>query len=343
MVLIHRTQYLILPFPYNFQVDDKSRFHLYLRLLLLLLLLLFRPSPNTILSPVAVRSAEHSRALIKEKFRMSDCEVSATSYRVSLLCPLGKVKMNYPCRAKSCSHLQCFDAELYLQMNEKKSTWICPICDKSSQFADLILDDLFTEILQQSKGFEEIEFDQDGSWYSISEKGEKGKKMQTLFPTTPLLSHKLPIVLDVSPSSEGKSCPDNTTSESESVSPQPPPIREKTVNFIDLTLDSDSDSEIDIPTSTTRNPIPPTVYHQATQHQRLPFEPTTMLDLQASVSTDNSLNNSVQYLTQQQIAPSLTIPNTHILTQAATKSSGSHTRMHPTSPGQSAKRLVDLY
>lgn len=271
---------------------------------------------------------------------MSDCEVSATSYRVSLLCPLGKVKMNYPCRARSCSHLQCFDAELYLQMNEKKSTWICPICDKSSQFADLILDDLFTEILQQSRGFDEIEFDQDGSWYSISDKGEKGKKMQTLFPTTPLLSHKLPIVLDVSPSSEEKSCPDNT-SDSEPVSPLPPPSQEKRVNFIDLTLDSDSDSEFEIPTSTTRNPIPPTVYHQATQPQRLPFESTTMLELQASAPTDSSQhNNSVPYLAQHQVTPSITIPNTHILAHGPTKSSGSHTRMHPTSPGQAVKRFV---
>ena len=271
---------------------------------------------------------------------MSDSEVSATSYRVSLLCPLGKVKMNFPCRARSCSHLQCFDAELYLQMNEKKSTWICPICDKSSQFADLILDDLFTEILQQSKGFDEIEFDQDGSWYSISDKGEKGRKMQTLFPTTPLLSHKLPIVLDVSPSSDGKSCPENTTSDSEPVSPHSPSSQEKTTNFIDLTLDSDSDSEFEIPTSTTRNSIPPTVYHQATQHQRLPFDSTSMLELQAAITTDTSLNTSVPYLTQHQITPSLAIPSTHILAHGATKSSGSHTRMHPTSPGQTAKRLV---
>ena len=277
---------------------------------------------------------------------MSDCEVSATSYRVSLLCPLGKVKMNYPCRSRSCSHLQCFDAELYLQMNEKKSTWICPICDRPSQFGDLILDDLFTEILQQARGFDEVEFDQDGSWYSISERGEKGKKMTTLFPSPlPITSSKLPIVLDLSPSSESKSGPENTTSDSESISPDPSPPREKNSNFIDLTLDSDTDSDNDIPTSTMVSTIPPTLYHHTTpQQNHLRFDSPSLMDLQTSVTTDSSHSN-VTYLTPQQMAASLTLPNTHIITHGTqhsinNKQHSSQTRMHPTSPHQPNKRSV---
>ena len=40
--------------------------------------------------------------------------------QVSLACPLGKMRMNIPCRSSTCDHLQTFDAALYLQMNEKK-------------------------------------------------------------------------------------------------------------------------------------------------------------------------------------------------------------------------------
>ncbi|CDQ92842.1 unnamed protein product, partial [Oncorhynchus mykiss] len=68
-----------------------------------------------------IRNPDHSRALIKEKLTADpDSEIATTSLRVSLMCPLGKMRLTVPCRAVTCSHLQCFDAALYLQMNEKK-------------------------------------------------------------------------------------------------------------------------------------------------------------------------------------------------------------------------------
>ena len=50
-------------------------------------------------------------------------QVATTSQKVSVLCPLGKMRMKVPCRPVTCEHLQCFDANTFLQMNEKKSTW----------------------------------------------------------------------------------------------------------------------------------------------------------------------------------------------------------------------------
>lgn len=52
------------------------------------------------------------------------------------------MRLTVPCRAVTCSHLQCFDAALYLQMNEKKPTWICPVCDKKAAYESLIIDGL---------------------------------------------------------------------------------------------------------------------------------------------------------------------------------------------------------
>lgn len=60
---------------------------------------------------------------------------------------LGKMRLTVPCRAVTCSHLQCFDAALYLQMNEKKPTWICPVCDKKATYESLIIDGLVSLLL----------------------------------------------------------------------------------------------------------------------------------------------------------------------------------------------------
>uniref|UniRef100_A0A8C4QSJ6 Protein inhibitor of activated STAT, 1a n=1 Tax=Eptatretus burgeri TaxID=7764 RepID=A0A8C4QSJ6_EPTBU len=88
-----------------------------------------------------IRNPDHSRALIKEKLTADpDSEIATTSLRVSLMCPLGKMRLSIPCRALTCTHLQCFDAALYLQMNEKKPTWVCPVCDRKAPYEVLIID-----------------------------------------------------------------------------------------------------------------------------------------------------------------------------------------------------------
>uniref|UniRef100_A0A8V5GNM8 Uncharacterized protein n=1 Tax=Melopsittacus undulatus TaxID=13146 RepID=A0A8V5GNM8_MELUD len=73
-------------------------------------------------------------------------------------------RLRVPCRATTCSHLQCFDAALYLQMNEKKPTWTCPVCDQKAPYDDLIIDGLFMEILNSCTDCDEIQFMEDGSW-----------------------------------------------------------------------------------------------------------------------------------------------------------------------------------
>lgn len=55
---------------------------------------------------------------------------------------LGKMRMSIPCRSQSCDHLQCFDAITFLQMNEKKPTWMCPVCDRPADFNKLTIDGL---------------------------------------------------------------------------------------------------------------------------------------------------------------------------------------------------------
>ena len=74
-----------------------------------------------------VRNPVYTKTLIKEKLNDQDSEIATTSCKVSLACPLGKNRMRIPTRASTCDHLQCFDAQTYLMMNEKKPKWNCPV------------------------------------------------------------------------------------------------------------------------------------------------------------------------------------------------------------------------
>ncbi|NXK96115.1 PIAS2 ligase, partial [Formicarius rufipectus] len=173
-----------------------------------------------------IRNPDHSRALIKEKLTADpDSEIATTSLRVSLMCPLGKMRLTIPCRAVTCTHLQCFDAALYLQMNEKKPTWICPVCDKKAAYESLILDGLFMEILNECSDVDEIKFQEDGSWCPMRPKKEAVKV----------------------------SSPQCTKIESSSVVSKPcsvtvaSEVNKKKVDVIDLTVESSSDEEEDPP------------------------------------------------------------------------------------------------
>lgn len=121
----------------------------------------------------------------------ADSEIATTSLRVSLACPLGKMRMCTPCRASTCSHLQCFDASLFLQMNERKPTWNCPVCDKSALYDNLVIDGYFQEVLNSNKllpDVNEIQLLQDGSWENLVLKKEKDKdkeKSETKATTDP--------------------------------------------------------------------------------------------------------------------------------------------------------------
>ena len=89
--------------------------------------------------------------------------------------------MTMPCRPTTCDHLQCFDASLFLMMNEKKPTWTCPVCDSPARYDDLMIDGYFEEVIKSPllpDEENEIILNQDGSWnpVPIDEEAERKKK-----------------------------------------------------------------------------------------------------------------------------------------------------------------------
>jgi E3 SUMO-protein ligase PIAS1/E3 SUMO-protein ligase PIAS2 len=141
-----------------------------------------------------IKPADYTRGLIKEKFSEdADCEIATTLLKVSLICPLGKMRMSTPCRASTCLHLQCFDASLYLQMNERKPTWNCPVCDKPALYENLVIDGYFQDVVASNKlssDDNEIQLHKDGSWSTLL------NKQDMCSIDTPVKTQKIEVISD---------------------------------------------------------------------------------------------------------------------------------------------------
>jgi len=125
------------------------------------------------------RQPEFTRDLIKKKLADDEDGIATTNLKVTLSCPLGKMRMTMPCRPSTCDHLQCFDAAIFLMMNEKKPTWICPVCDSPAKYEDLMVDGYFQEVLKAKELPEdenEIILNQDGSWNPLPKDDEEERK-----------------------------------------------------------------------------------------------------------------------------------------------------------------------
>ncbi|KFP42581.1 E3 SUMO-protein ligase PIAS4, partial [Chlamydotis macqueenii] len=174
------------------------------------------------LKTIGIKHPELCKALVKEKLRLDpDSEIATTGVRVSLICPLVKMRLSVPCRAETCAHLQCFDAVFYLQMNEKKPTWMCPVCDKPAPYDQLIIDGLLSKILTECEDADEIEYLVDGSWCPI-----RAEKERSCSPQCPILVLGSSDVNGLLPTPNGNG--ENGKA---------------TADVVDLTLDSSSSEE----------------------------------------------------------------------------------------------------
>ncbi|KAL7932030.1 PINIT domain-containing protein [Trichoderma chlorosporum] len=106
-----------------------------------------------------------------------DPDVVATSQVLSLKCPLSYMRLEVPCRSLSCTHLQCFDATSYLQLQEQGPQWLCPICNKSAPFDQLAVDGYVKVILENtSKSLETVTIEPNGKWSSKPPMEEKSSR-----------------------------------------------------------------------------------------------------------------------------------------------------------------------
>ena len=78
-------------------------------------------------------------------------------------------RISIPARGRKCHHIQCFDCETFLQMNNKPEnpyTKIeCPVCFSIMHFDDLFIDGYFKDILETaSPSCDSVQIEEDGKW-----------------------------------------------------------------------------------------------------------------------------------------------------------------------------------
>lgn len=196
----------------------------------------------------SVESAERCRERIQDKLRFDpESEIATTGLRVSLICPLVKMRLGVPCRVLTCAHLQCFDAVFFLQMNEKKPTWTCPVCDKPAPFELLTIDGLLSEILKEtSEDIEEIEYLTDGSWRPIRDEKERDRERErSNTPEYPVVDICIPEANGHSPAHSSTSLTGKSGSSSVGMAGVTggPAVAPGGGAVVDLTLDSSSEEE----------------------------------------------------------------------------------------------------
>lgn len=121
------------------------------------------------------RSSLETKNYIIKKLADVDPDLATTSYRFSLVCPLGKMRMQIPAKSTNCDHLQCFDASTFILMNEKKPTWMCPTCNKPCLYDDIQIESYFLEVVSSPDlpdSCKEIEILADGTWKVYEENKE---------------------------------------------------------------------------------------------------------------------------------------------------------------------------
>ncbi|KAJ3721454.1 PINIT domain-containing protein [Lentinula raphanica] len=227
---------------------------------------------------------------------VEDDDIVAGPQKVSLKCPLTLARISTPCRSSKCVHVQCFDATSWFSVNEQTTTWLCPVCERTLDVNDLIIDGYVENILKECPdSTEDVMVEADGEWHTSDNKyGSLTWKIKHP-PTQPHPSPRKPPSLPKPPSVNGKSTPSSTgpngapkkmndfvmiedsddedegrvkrelspsfanISSASGSQPPAPASRPKTADVIDLTIDSDDDEPPPPPSNAGKRKAPETV------------------------------------------------------------------------------------
>ncbi|KRZ09225.1 E3 SUMO-protein ligase PIAS1, partial [Trichinella pseudospiralis] len=107
-------------------------------------------------------------SLLRRSMGAEDDGLMLTSERLSLICPLSKQRLVYPCRSRSCIHLDCFDGMAFLEFYYDKADWLCPICRIPMPFESIQLDAFYMELMKHASwDAVAVNIDIDGNWNEV--------------------------------------------------------------------------------------------------------------------------------------------------------------------------------
>ncbi|KAF8832291.1 hypothetical protein HHX47_DHR1001547 [Lentinula edodes] len=130
----------------------------------------FKDSPffrvhETITSVIECPESQSAGDLQASTFE--DDDIVAGPQKMSLKCPLTLARINTPCRSSKCVHVQCFDATSWFSVNEQTTTWLCPVCERTLEVNDLIIDGFVESILKECPdSVEDVMVEADGEWHT---------------------------------------------------------------------------------------------------------------------------------------------------------------------------------
>lgn len=247
-----------------------------------------------------VRPPDHTRAMIKQKMTSEDNDIALDTLKVSIQCPLSRMRISTPCRPTTCSHVQVFDAMMFLQMNERKATWVCPVCDGNAHFDVLSLDGYFQEVVNAAApDVSDINLSEDGSWEPFkpgkkdssrggdggsSSKASSNRSSPAVSTTSNLATSSIPLPTSSAPPPPPPSASNgSSTNGGNGATNGNEGGTKRKVVAVDLTLSDSDDDEASKPppskrpatsssnpTSSshpTHNQTPPTNHHVASQQQ----------------------------------------------------------------------------
>jgi len=113
-----------------------------------------------------IRASVKTKELIKKTIE-NYADMDVDTMFATVKDPLTKLRMQLPARGVDCEHLQCFDAIPFLQMNDQKQRWTCPLCEKKIKFENIEVDEFFLNMLQSpdlSEECENVVLLKDGTW-----------------------------------------------------------------------------------------------------------------------------------------------------------------------------------
>lgn len=181
-------------------------------------------SPETLVEKIE-REGSHipidvtKRAIEHDYEQNQDDDIVMDTSSISLRCPLTYARMKHPMKLTSCDHVQCFDGLLFLTMQERIPSWICPVCSAQLDQNLLAVLDYMSNILKNtSEEVESVMLNTDGSW-SVPMDTEP-KKENSAAPKSP--SAPAPSEHSAEPANESIEVISlDSESEEESAPPQP--------------------------------------------------------------------------------------------------------------------------
>lgn len=112
--------------------------------------------------------------IISDYQQNQDDDIVMDTSSLSLRCPLTYARLSTPIRSVECDHIQCFDCLSFLTMQERIPSWICPVCSKKINPANLAVSDYILDILRTtSDEVDTVNINTDGSWDPIDEENAK--------------------------------------------------------------------------------------------------------------------------------------------------------------------------